>query len=59
MVYKLIVLMVRSRIQDLHEAEALLEEISSWSEERVEQLPKFYREKAQEYRDIAGRLGLA
>lgn len=50
--------MVRGHIRDLHEAEALLEEIAFWSEERVEQLPEFYREKAREYREIAGRLGL-
>ena len=38
--------------RDLHEAEQLLEELRSWTEEEVEELPKFYREKAREYRRL-------
>ena len=33
------------------EAEELLEEVKSWSEEEVEDLPKLYRQKAREYRE--------
>jgi hypothetical protein len=51
--------MARSQLRDLQEAEELLEEIASWPEDRIEQLPKFYREKAREYRDVADRLGIA
>jgi hypothetical protein len=39
----------------LYEAEELLEEVASWPEERIEQLPKFYRNKAQEYRRLANK----
>jgi hypothetical protein len=35
----------------LAEAEDLISEVNSWSNEEVEELPKFYREKAKEYRD--------
>jgi hypothetical protein len=28
-----------------------LEKVESWSEEAVQELPKFYREKAREYRE--------
>ena len=38
--------------RDLHEAEQLLEELRSWTEEEVEELPKFYSEKAREYRRL-------
>jgi len=34
----------------LYEAEGLLKEIDSWTEEDVEELPKLYRKKAREYR---------
>lgn len=44
--------MSRIRSHDLAEAEELLEEVESWSEKRVKQLPKFYREKAREYRQL-------
>ena len=36
----------------LAEAEELLEEVESWSEEEIEELPKLYREKAREYRSL-------
>lgn len=45
--------MVRIQSRDLAEAEELLAEVASWPEERVERLPKFYQEKAQEYRRLA------
>jgi len=34
------------------EAEELLEEVGSWSEDEVEELPKLYRKKAREYRRL-------
>jgi hypothetical protein len=36
----------------MREAEELLEEVGSWSEEEVDELPKFYREKAREFRGL-------
>lgn len=36
----------------MREAEELLEEVDSWTEEEVEELPKFYREKAREFRGL-------
>lgn len=47
--------MTRIRSHDLYEAEELLAEIASWSDERVERLPKLYQEKAREYRQQANR----
>lgn len=47
--------MARVTSKDIAKAEELLEEILSWSEEEVERLPKFYREKAREYRRQAKR----
>jgi hypothetical protein len=46
-----------SRIDSRHvfEAEDLLQEVASWTDEEIEQLPKFYREKAREYRRLAKR----
>jgi len=38
--------------RDLHEAEQLLEELRSWTDEEIEELPKFYRVKAREYRRL-------
>ena len=37
---------------EVFEAEQLLQEVRSWSEEEVEELPKLYREKAREYRRL-------
>jgi hypothetical protein len=34
------------------EAEELLKEVESWSEEEIEELPKLYREKIREYRRL-------
>ena len=38
--------------RDLSEAEQLLEELNSWSEDEIRELPKFYEEKAREYRRL-------
>ena len=38
--------------EEVSEAEDLLEEIDSWSEEEIEELPRFYREKAREYQGL-------
>jgi hypothetical protein len=38
--------------EKLAEAENLLEEVDSWSDEEIEKLPKFYRRKAREYRGL-------
>ena len=37
---------------EISEAEDLLEEVDSWSEEEIEELPLFYREKAREYQGL-------
>jgi hypothetical protein len=41
--------------EEVSEAEDLLKKISSWSEEEIEELPKFYREKAREYQGLLQR----
>lgn len=41
--------------EEVSEAEDLLEEVGSWSEEEIEELPKFYREKAREYQGLLQR----
>jgi len=38
---------------EVFEAEELLEEVGSWTEEELEELPKLYREKAREFRRLA------
>lgn len=38
--------------EELHEAEQLLQEIGSWSEEDIEELPLFYRRKAREFQGL-------
>jgi hypothetical protein len=45
---------IMSRIvsSEVFEAENLLEEVDSWSDEEIEELPKFYREKAREFRGL-------
>ena len=40
------------RSKQLYEAEKLLKEIESWSEEEIESLPRLYREKAREYQGL-------
>jgi hypothetical protein len=46
--------MGRIAASQVFEAEELLEEIRSWSEEEVEKLPKLYRQKAREFQELAG-----
>jgi len=38
--------------QEIAEAEELLQEVESWSDEEVEELPKFYQDKAREFRGL-------
>lgn len=45
--------MARIGSKRLYEAEELLEEVLSWSEEEIDSLPKFYREVAKRYRRLA------
>jgi len=44
--------MPRVAASDVFEAEQLLEEIRSWSEEEIEELPKLYQRKAREYQGL-------
>ena len=44
--------MGRVLTERMNEAEHLLEEIESWSEEEIKELPRFYREKARELRRL-------
>ena len=44
--------MGRVLTRELAEAEELLDELKSWSEADIEELPKLYREKAWEYRQL-------
>lgn len=44
-----------SLFEQIAEAEDLLIEIDSWSEEEIDELPLFYREKAREYQDLLQR----
>jgi hypothetical protein len=41
---------MRIASSEVFEAEELLEELESWSDEEIEELPRLYREKAREYR---------
>lgn len=41
--------------EEVSDAEDLLEEVGSWSEKEIEELPKFYREKAREYQGLLQR----
>lgn len=43
--------------KELADAEEMLREVHSWSDEEVESLPEFYRRKAVEYQDLAESLG--
>jgi hypothetical protein len=42
-------------LHEVREAEKLLEEVDSWSDEEVGELPALYRRKAREYRGLANR----
>lgn len=44
--------MTRLLSEKLAKAEQLLEEVNSWTEEEIKELPKFYRDKAREYRGL-------
>jgi len=46
---------MRIASSEVFEAEELLEEVNSWSEEDIEELPRLYREKAREYRRLMQR----
>lgn len=41
-----------NRLNRLAEAEELLEQVASWSETEIEQLPKLYQERVREYRRL-------
>jgi hypothetical protein len=45
------IVMGRVLPRELAEAEELLSEIKSWTDDEVESLPRFYREKARELRE--------
>ena len=45
--------MARIQSKDLYEAEELLEEVASWSDDEIDALPVLYREKARRYRRLA------
>jgi hypothetical protein len=47
--------MGRITSSEVFEAEELLNEVESWSEEEIEELPKLYREKAREFRRLRNR----
>ena len=44
--------MSRVASSEVFEAEELLEEVESWTEEEIDELPKLYREKAREFRRL-------
>ncbi|WP_185903245.1 hypothetical protein [Halonotius terrestris] len=44
--------MSRVSPNELLEAEDLLDEVGSWSDEEIEELPELYQKKAREYRDL-------
>lgn len=44
--------MSRIRPKDVVEAENLLAEVASWTEQDLNSLPPLYREKAREYRKL-------
>jgi hypothetical protein len=46
------------KTKELAEAEDLLAEVAAWPEDEVETLPKFYRRKARQYRELADRLDI-
>ncbi|MCX2819489.1 hypothetical protein EGH25_09020 [Haladaptatus sp. F3-133] len=48
---------MRLLTRELNEAEQLLEELESWSEEEIEELPRFYSEKAKELRETVRESG--
>lgn len=41
--------------RELLEAEELLKKVRSWTDEEVENLPRFYERKAREYRQLSNK----
>ncbi|RKD95621.1 hypothetical protein ATJ93_2482 [Halopiger aswanensis] len=39
-------------VHEIAEAERLLEKVGTWSETELEELPRFYRERAERYRKL-------
>jgi len=46
--------MVRIAASNVFEAEELLKEVKSWSEEEIGELPKLYQRKAREFQAFSG-----
>ena len=44
--------MTRVRSKTLHEAEKLLAEVATWSDDEIDTLPRLYQERAREYRRL-------
>jgi hypothetical protein len=42
-------------MNELAEAEALLEEVDSWSEDEIQSLPRLYREAVERYRRLVNQ----
>ena len=42
---------------EVFEAEELLDEVESWSDEEIEELPKLYQRKAREFRLLRSQKG--
>jgi len=38
--------------RELSEADKLLKKVQNWTDNEIEQLPQFYKEKAKEYRSL-------
>jgi len=49
--------MARISASDVFEAEELLEEVRSWSEDEIQELPQLYRRKARKYRSQESQPG--
>jgi hypothetical protein len=49
--------MSRVESSEVFEAENLLEEVNSWSDEEIEGLPKLYRDKAREFQRVLTNSG--
>lgn len=47
--------MTRIASGEVFEAEELLNEVESWSEEEIEELPKLYQRKAREFQRLRNR----
>jgi len=49
--------MSRVAASEVLEAEQLLKQVESWSEEEIKELPKLYQRKAREYRESLPQRG--